>query len=116
MTAVALAFALKSPSFTAFEDDFRFECSRILLEITEGLESQGAGGIHTARLTSSLVHRVHTIPLGKDAELFERERALARLIRFIAQLVDRLQREVASETFYDVLLAPEPRQAGYESA
>ena len=42
--------------------------------------------------------------------------ALARLIRFIAQLVDHLQFEVASEGLYDVLSAPEPRQAGYENA
>jgi hypothetical protein len=39
-----------------------------------------------------------------DAALSERELALARLIRFIAQLVDHLQLVVASEGFYDVLM------------
>ena len=69
-----------------------------------------------ARLTASLVHRVDAIPAGNAAEFSERERALARLIRFIAQLVDRLQLEVASEGLYDVLPASEPRQGGYENA
>ena len=55
-------------------------------------------------------------PAGNDAALSERERALARLIRFIAQLVDHLQLEVASEGLYDGLPEPEPRQAGYENA
>ena len=54
-------------------------------------------------------------PAGNDAEFSEREQALARLIRFIAQLVDHLQLEVASEGLYDVLPAPEPRQLGYEN-
>jgi multidrug resistance protein MdtO len=108
--------ASKSSSFTAFEDDFRFECSRIFLQIAESLESQSARRIHVANQTASLVHRVDTIPMGNDAEFSERERALARLIRFIAQLVDRLQLEVASEGLYDGLPEPEPRQAGYENA
>ena len=108
--------ASKSPSFTAFEDDFRFECSRIFLQIAESLESQSTNRIHMARLTASLVHRVDTIPLGTEAEFSERERALARLVRFIAQLVDHLQLEVASEGLYDVLPTSEPRQAGFENA
>jgi len=108
--------ASKSSSFTAFEDDFRFECSRIFLQIAKSLESQSARRIHVANQTASLVHRVDTIPMGNDAEFSERERALARLIRFIAQLVDRLQLEVASEGLYDGLPEPEPRQAGYENA
>jgi hypothetical protein len=41
---------------------------------------------------------------GNDAALSERELALARLIRFIAQLVDHLQLVVASEGLYDVLM------------
>jgi multidrug resistance protein MdtO len=106
----------KSSSFTAFEDDFRFECSRIFLEIAESLESQKASHTPMTRLTASLVHRVDTFPLGNDAEFSERERVLARLVRSIAQLVDRLQVEVASEGLYDVLPAPEPGTAGYENA
>jgi multidrug resistance protein MdtO len=106
----------KSPSFTAFEDDFRFECSRIFLQIAESLESQSANRVHMASPTASLVHRTDTIPLGAEAEFSERERALARLIRFVAQLVDRLQLEVASEGLYDVMPSSEPRQAGFENA
>ncbi|MGD0892656.1 MAG: FUSC family protein [Terracidiphilus sp.] len=101
----------KSPSFTAFEDDFRYECSRIFSQIAESLESENASRFHTARLTASLVDRVETIPLGAEAEFSDRERALARMVRFIAQLVDHLQLEVASEGLYDALPAPGPRTA-----
>ena len=110
------AAASKSPSFTAFEDDFRFECSRIFLQIAESLESQSASRIHIAHQPASFVQRLDNSPLRNDAEFSERERGLARLIRFIAELVDRLQFEVASEGLYDVLSAPEPQQAGYENA
>jgi multidrug resistance protein MdtO len=108
--------ASRSQSFTAFEADFQFECSRIFLQIAESLESQSASRIYRGRLTTSLVHRVDMSPLGNAAEFSERERALVRLIRSIAQLVDRLQLETASEGLYDVLPAPEPRQLGYENA
>jgi multidrug resistance protein MdtO len=108
--------ASKSPLFTAFEDDFRFECSRIFLQIAESLESQSASRIHTARLTASLVERLDSSPARVEAEFSDRERALMRLTQTIAQLVDRLQLDVASEGLYDVLPAPEPRQAGYENA
>ena len=109
-------FASKSPSFTAFEDDFRFECSRIFVQIAESLESQTTSRIQMAHLTASLLDRVDTVSLGNDVEFSERERALARLVRFIAQLVDRLQLEVASEGLYDVQATPEPSRAGYENA
>jgi multidrug resistance protein MdtO len=105
----------KSQSFTAFEDDFRYECSRIFLQVAESLESQNAGRFHVARLAASLVDRVETIPLGTKPEFSDREQALARLVRFIAQIVDRLQFEVASEGLYDALGAHEPRQVENES-
>jgi multidrug resistance protein MdtO len=108
--------ASKSSSFTAFEDNFRLECSRILLEIAESFESQRASRVHLARQTTSLVHRVDTIAPGNATEFSEREQGLARLVRFIAQLVDRLQLEVASEGLCDVPPASELRQAGYENA
>ena len=60
--------------------------------------------------------RIDICPLGNPAEFSERERALVHLIRFIAQLVDRLQLEVASEGLYDVLPAREPGPAGLENA
>jgi multidrug resistance protein MdtO len=105
----------KSSSFTAFEDDFRFECSRIFVQIAESLESQRSSRFHTARLTASLVDRVGAIPIGADAEFSDRERALARMVRFIAQLVDRLQLEVASEGLYDVRQAAGPQQTVYRN-
>ncbi|HEY1647133.1 MAG TPA: FUSC family protein [Terracidiphilus sp.] len=108
--------ASKSPSFTVLEDDFRFECSRVFLQIAESLESQSGRRVHFAHPTASLVDRIDAASSGNDAALSERERALARLIRFIAQLVDHLQLEVASEGLYDVIPAHEPRQAGFENA
>jgi multidrug resistance protein MdtO len=95
--------ASKSPSFTAFEDDFRHECSRIFLQVAESLEGQSASRIHRSGLTASLVERVEANPLGTEAAFSDRERALARMVRFISQLLDRLQLEVASEGLYDLL-------------
>jgi multidrug resistance protein MdtO len=106
----------KSQTFTRFEDDFRFECSRIFLEIAESLEHQNATRTHRATQTASLVQRVDAIPGGDAADFSERERALMPMIRSIAQLVDRLQRAVASEGLYEFQPAYEPQRAGYESA
>ncbi|MGA8672837.1 MAG: FUSC family protein [Terracidiphilus sp.] len=105
----------KSTSFTAFEDDFRFEAARIFLHIAESLEKQVATRMYRPDSVSSLLHRIDSSPARTETEFSERERALLRLTRTIAQLVDRLQSEVASEGLYDVLPAPEPRQAGYEN-
>ncbi len=92
----------KSPSFTAFENDFRMECSRIFLHIAESIEKQLATHIHQAESVASLLNRIDSSSAGIEAEFSERERALLRLIRTIAQLVDRLQVEVASEGLYEV--------------
>ena len=96
---------MKSSSFTAFEDDFRFECSRIFLHIAENLESQFATRSHTPAGVASLVHRLESSPAKLDQEFSERERALSRLMRTIAQVVDRLQFEADSVGLYDVPLA-----------
>lgn len=92
----------KSRSFIAFEDDFRFECSRIFLWIAEGLENQRATRTHRASSVASLLRRIDSSPAGLEKEFSERERALLRLTRTIAQLVDHLQLEVASQGLYDV--------------
>jgi multidrug resistance protein MdtO len=105
----------KSTSFTAFEDDFRFEAARIFLDIAESLEKQVATRMYRPDSVNSLLHRIDSSPARTETEFSERERALLRLTRTIAQLVDRLQSEVASEGLYDVLPAPEPQQAGYEN-
>ncbi len=98
----------KSTSFTAFEDDFRFEAARIFLHLAESLEKQVATRMYRPDSVNSLLHRIDSSPARIEAEFSERERALLRLTRTIAQLVDRLQSEVASEGLYDVLSAPEP--------
>jgi len=108
--------ASKSTSFSEFEDDFRLKCSRILLEIAESFESQRASRVHIGRQTTSLFHHIDAIPPGSTSEFSEREQGLARLVRVIAQLIDRLQLEVASEGLYDLPPSSEPQQAGYESA
>ena len=92
----------KSPSFIEFENDLRFECSRIFLHIAESLEKQLATHIHHADSVASILNRIESASARIEAEFSERERALLRLIRTIAQLVDRLQVEVASEGLYEV--------------
>jgi multidrug resistance protein MdtO len=93
----------RSRPFAAFEDDFRFECSRIFLHVAESLEKQSATHTHHADSVASVLNRIDSSEAKIEAEFSERERALLRLIRTIAQLVDRLQVEVASEGLYDVL-------------
>ena len=109
--------ASKSPSFTAFEDDFRYECSRIFLQIAESSrESKRKPHSHGSAEPPALpivLRRFHSETMQSSPSA---SRALARLVRFIAQLVDRLQLEVASEGLYDVMPSPEPAQAGYENA
>jgi multidrug resistance protein MdtO len=95
----------RSRPFAAFEDDFRFECSRIFLHLAASLEKQSATHTHHADSAASILNRIDSAEAKIEAEFSERERALLRLIRTIAQLVDRLQAEVASEGLYDVLQA-----------
>jgi multidrug resistance protein MdtO len=95
----------RSRSFAVFEDDFRFECSRIFLHIAESLENQSATHTHHADSIASILNRIDSSEAKIEAEFSERERALLRLVRTIAQLVDRLQTEVAAEGLYDVLQA-----------
>jgi multidrug resistance protein MdtO len=92
----------KSRFFTAFEDDFRLECSRIFLHMAESIENQLTTQTHLADSIASLLNRIDSSPARIEAEFSERERALLRLTRTIAQLVDRLQVEVASEGLYDI--------------
>ena len=92
----------KSKSFIAVEDDFRFGTARIFLHIAESLENQLATRTHRLDSATSLLHRLDSSPAQVEAEFSERELALLRLIRTMAQLVDRLQNDVASEGLYDV--------------
>jgi multidrug resistance protein MdtO len=93
---------VKSKDYTTVEDDFRAECARAFLRIAESLEMQQQRKPYAGGATSSLTMLLDTSPAG-HAELFsERERALLRMMRSIAQLVDRLQSEVADEPLYAV--------------
>ena len=92
----------RSRSYAAFEDDFRFECSRIFLHIAESLEKQSATHTHHADSVASLLNRIDSSSANIEAEFSQRERAMLRLIRTTAQLVERLQVEIAAEGLYDV--------------
>jgi multidrug resistance protein MdtO len=93
----------RSRSFAAFENDFRLECSRIFLHIAESLEKQSATHTYHGDSVANLLNRIDSSETEIEAEFSERERALLRLVRTIAEVVDRLQTEVASEGLYDVL-------------
>jgi len=91
----------KSRDFVTLEDDFRFECSRIFLRLATSLENQLIARTHQVESVSSLLDRINSSPARIGEEFSERERALLRLTRTIAQIVDRLQMQVASEGLYD---------------
>jgi multidrug resistance protein MdtO len=93
----------KSSAFTSFEDDFRFECQRIFLHIGASLATQISTRTHQPESVASLAQRIDSWPAGIEAQFTERERALMRMIRTMAQVVDRLQIEVAFEGLYDVM-------------
>jgi multidrug resistance protein MdtO len=105
----------KSQSFTAFENDFRLECSRIFLHIAENLEGQFVSRIYTHSAVASLVKRLDSSPPQLEQEISERERSLSRLMRTIAQVVDRFQFEAASVGLYEVPMAATPLSQPAES-
>jgi hypothetical protein len=74
--------------------------------MADSLESQLTTHFHRAGVPVSLVHQIDSASAGTAANFSERERSLMRLTRTIAQLVDRVQSEVASEGLYD--LPPTP--------
>lgn len=110
----------RSSDFKTFEDDFRFECQRIFLHIAGSLETQLSARTHEPESVASLLQRVDAWPAGIEAQFTERERALARMLRTIAQVVDRLQSEVAAEGLYDVapvsVALPRTMEAGGATA
>jgi multidrug resistance protein MdtO len=92
----------KPHPYRAFENDFRFECARIFRQMADSLEGQLATRAHRISTPSSLVQHIDSTSAGFAGELSERERVLMHVIRTIAQLVDRLQFQVASEGLYDL--------------
>ena len=107
----------KMQRFRDFENDFRLECARIFRQVADDLESQLATRTHRVAATESLVEHVDSKLAGAARELSEREKSLLRVVQTLAQLVDRLQSQVASEGLYDLpqtpafLPAAEPDQA-----
>ncbi|MGA9244002.1 MAG: FUSC family protein [Silvibacterium sp.] len=92
----------RSQPFRAFENDFRFECARIFRQMADSLESQLATRAHCISTPASLVDRIDSTSATIAAEISESERTLIGVTRTIAQLVDRLQSQVASEGLYDL--------------
>ena len=105
---------LKSQPFTDFENDFRFECARILRNLADNLESQLATRAHRVSTPASLVDRIDSTSAAITAEISERERSLIGITRTIAQLLDRLQVQVASEGLYDLPQTPDLVPANLE--
>lgn len=96
----------KSQPFRAVEDDFRFECARIFRQIADSIESQLATRAHRVSTPASLVQRIDSASARIAGNYSERERTLISVTRTIAQLVDRLQYQVASEGLYDLPQTP----------
>ncbi len=92
----------ESMPFSAYENDFRFECARIFREMADSVENQLATRVHRVGATASLLQRVDSTSAGIAAKASEREQSLIRLTRTMAQLVDRLQSEVAFQGLYDL--------------
>jgi multidrug resistance protein MdtO len=90
----------KSQSFIDLEDRFRAECSQVLRRVADNLETQLVKKTHESYPPSSLVDLLDSMPPELQEAFSERERALLRMSRSIALLVDRLQSEVASEPLY----------------
>lgn len=98
----------RSSAFTTFEDDFRLECQRVFLQVAASLEKQLSVRSHQPESVASLADRIDALPASIQSQFTERERALMRMIRTMAQVLDRLIREVASEGLYDVAPAAAP--------
>jgi multidrug resistance protein MdtO len=92
----------RSQPFRAYENDFRFECARIFRQIADSLENQLATRAHRISTPASLVDRIDSTSAAIATEISERERSLIGITRTIAQLIDRLQFQVASEGLYDL--------------
>jgi multidrug resistance protein MdtO len=92
----------KTRLFTAFEDHFHAECSRALLRMADSLERQLKKQDMDRGPVVRLMALLDSLPEDVRASCSERERALLRISRTVAQLIDRLQDEVASEPLYAI--------------
>jgi multidrug resistance protein MdtO len=90
----------KSSQFTALEDRFRAECAQAFLAMAETLESQLLRKPTAMSANPSLMSVLAISESDAQGPFSEREQALLRMTRTIAQLVDRLQTEIAAEPLY----------------
>jgi multidrug resistance protein MdtO len=90
----------KSQSFTKIEDRFRAECSLAFQRIADDLSNQLAKHPRQAFSEIDLEASLDAAPQEQQAIFSDRERALLRMTRNIAQLVDRLQKDFAAAPLY----------------
>jgi multidrug resistance protein MdtO len=90
----------KSKSFTSFEDEFRAESSRAFLRMADNLERQLNGKDRDSSAAPSLTELLDSVPENVRESFTERERALLRISRTVAQLLDHMQGEVVAESLY----------------
>ena len=90
----------KSKSFTSLEDELRGECSRAFLRMADHLERQLNGKDRDSTPAPSIMDLLNSVPADVQESFTERERALLRMSRTIAQLLDHMQSEVVSEPLY----------------
>ena len=90
----------KSKAFASFEDEFRAECAQAFLRMSDTLERQLKSQEFDAEPVPSLTVFLDSLPEEMRAIFSERERALLRISRTIALLLDHVQNEVASQPLY----------------
>jgi len=90
----------RSQTFTSIEDRFRAECSKAFRRMAESLENQMNKEPYGSYAVQNLTTVLDLSESSAKESLSEREQALLRVSRNIAQIVDRLQLEVAAESLY----------------
>ena len=91
---------LKSKPFAQMDDIFREQCSRSFEHMAESLENQLNKRPYGSGAPRSLTVLLEAAQADGLPAFSEREKALLRMLRTIASLVDRMQNEVASEPLY----------------
>jgi multidrug resistance protein MdtO len=102
--------AQRNRAFYNIEDRFRLACSHVFRHIAEDMESQMRPGPEPAPAPAGAEPKAHPVPQivplldSMQAEckdsFTERERALLRMARTIAGIVDRMEQETAAEPVF----------------
>jgi multidrug resistance protein MdtO len=90
----------RSRPFAQLEDHFRKACAQALQDMAKIIEQQLANKHAQADQPQNLMRLLDGLESNAEASFTERERALMRMSRKIASLLDRLQAEVNSEPIY----------------